>query len=155
MVGTDAVGVTGYFLSESSTTPAAGAFTITRLTETSFTRDAVFVLSASAGTKTIYCWLRDGTGDSSGNISTPSAVNTNLLYSNPGEGNFKIRESIIQSSLPGFATARTLPSSTNTLVFGPVQVSNTLTVNGTLLVMNELNVVEGGVVNNIGIVDVR
>ena len=151
MVGTDAVGVTGYFLSESSTTPAAGAFTITGLTETSFTRDAVFVLSASAGTKTIYCWLRDAAG----NISTPSAVNTNLLYSNPGEGNFKIRESIIQSSLPGFATARTLPSSTNTLVFGPVQVSNTLTVNGTLLVMNELNVVEGGVVNNIGIVDVR
>ena len=81
MVGTDAVGVTGYFLSESSTTPAGGAFTITGLTETSFTRDAVFVLSASAGTKTIYCWLRDGTGDSSGNISTPSAVNTNLLYS--------------------------------------------------------------------------
>ena len=40
-------------------------------------------------------------------------------------------------------------------MFGPVQVSNTLTVNGTLLVMNELNVVEGGVVNNIGIVDVR
>ena len=155
MVGTDAVGVTGYFLSESSTTPALSAFTMTGLTETSFTRDAVFVLSASAGTKTIYCWLRDGTGDSSGNISTPSAVNTNLLYSNPGEGNFKIRESIIQSSLPGFATARTLPSSTNTLVFGPVQVSNTLTVNGTLLVMNELNVVEGGVVNNIGIVDVR
>ena len=151
MVGTDAVGVAGYFLSESSTTPAAGAFTITGLTETSFTRDAVFVLSASAGTKTIYCWLRDAAG----NISTPSAVNTNLLYSNPGEGNFKIRESIIQSSLPGFATARTLPSSTNTLVFGPVQVSNTLTVNGTLLVMNELNVVEGGVVNNIGIVDVR
>ena len=151
MVGTDAVGVTGYFLSESSTTPAGGAFTITGLTETSFTRDTVFVLSASAGTKTIYCWLRDAAG----NISTPSAVNTNLLYSNPGEGNFKIRESIIQSSLPGFATARTLPSSTNTLVFGPVQVSNTLTVNGTLLVMNELNVVEGGVVNNIGIVDVR
>lgn len=151
MVGTDAVGVIGYFLSESSTTPAAGAFTITGLTETSFTRDTVFVLSASAGTKTIYCWLRDAAG----NISTPSAVNTNLLYSNPGEGNFKIRESIIQSSLPGFATARTLPSSTNTLVFGPVQVSNTLTVNGTLLVMNELNVVEGGVVNNIGIVDVR
>ena len=151
MVGTDAVGVTGYFLSESSTTPAAGAFTITGLTETSFTRDAVFVLSASAGTKTIYCWLKDAAD----NISTPSAVNTNLLYSNPGEGNFKIRESIIQSSLPGFATARTLPSSTNTLVFGPVQVSNTLTVNGTLLVMNELNVVEGGVVNNIGIVDVR
>ena len=77
------------------------------------------------------------------------------MYSNPGEGNVKIRESIIQSSLPGFATARTLPSSTNTLVFGPIQVSNTLTVNGTLLVMNELNVVEGGVVNNIGIVDVR
>lgn len=155
MVGTDAVGVTGYFLSESSTTPALSAFTMTGLTETSFTRDTVFVLSASAGTKTIYCWLRDGTDDFSGNISTPSAVNTNLLYSNPGEGNFKIRESIIQSSLPGFATARTLPSSTNTLVFGPVQVSNTLTVNGTLLVMNELNVVEGGVVNNIGIVDVR
>ena len=151
MVGTDAVGVTGYFLSESSTTPAAGAFTITGLTETSFTRDTVFVLSASAGTKTIYCWLKDAAD----NISTPSAVNTNLLYSNPGEGNFKIRESIIQSSLPGFATARTLPSATNTLVFGPVQVSNTLTVNGTLLVMNELNVVEGGVVNNIGIVDVR
>jgi len=152
IAGSDAVGVAGYYLSESITTPTAGQFTLFSGTyPTSFTEDITFVLSSTQGDKTVYAWLLDAAG----NISTPANATINLASSGSGEGNFKIRESLLQSSLPGFATARTMALNTNTLAFGPLQVSNTVTINGTFAVFNDLDIVENGIVNVVGTLDLR
>lgn len=58
---TDAVGVTGYYVSESSETPAAGAAGWSSTPQTSYT-------FGSAGEKTLYAWAKDAAG----NISSSS-----------------------------------------------------------------------------------
>jgi len=150
--GSDAGGVAGYYLSETITTPSAGQFTLFTGTDpTSFTEDIVFYLSSGSGVKSVYAWLLD----EQGNISTLSSINITLASTGAGEADFKIRESILQSSLPGFAVAKTLPVNTNSLAFGPLQVSNTVTINGTFAVFNDLDIVENGIVNVVGTLDLR
>ena len=150
--GSDAGGVAGYYLSETITTPSAGQFTLFTGTDpTSFTEDIVFHLSSGSGVKPVYAWLLD----EQGNISTLSSINITLASTGAGEADFKIRESILQSSLPGFAVAKTLPVNTNSLAFGPLQVSNTVTINGTFAVFNDLDIVENGIVNVVGTLDLR
>ncbi len=61
IAGTDAFGVTGYYASESATTPTAGAAGWVAVTSTtSYAATVNFTLSAGDGTKTVYVWLKDG-----------------------------------------------------------------------------------------------
>src|SRR3990167_6091184 len=63
---TDNVGVTGYYLSTSSTTPSATATGWTSVTSTaSFGASVSYTLSSGDGSKTVYAWYKD----SSGNVS--------------------------------------------------------------------------------------
>ena len=48
-----------------------------------------------------------------------------------------------------------MPVNTNSLAFGPLQVSNTVTINGTMAVFNELDIIENGIVNIVGTLDLR
>lgn len=59
---TDVVGVTGYKLTETSTAPLAGdtGWTATKPTTYTF---------ASAGSKTLYAWAKDGSGNVSGSLN--------------------------------------------------------------------------------------
>ena len=70
--GTDNVGVTGWFVSESSSTPALGSFVGSAPTS--------FTLSAGDGSKTIYVWSRDAAGNisavGSSTITLDTVVNT-------------------------------------------------------------------------------
>ncbi|MCK9272601.1 Ig-like domain-containing protein [Candidatus Gracilibacteria bacterium] len=68
---TDNVGVTGWYISESSSTPAAGSFTAEPTT---------FALSAGDGAKTVYVWTRDAAG----NISDPATDTITLDTTPPG-----------------------------------------------------------------------
>ena len=77
--GTDAVGVTGYYLSESSSTPSAGSFTSVT-SATSFSLNVNFNLSSGDGVKTVYVWLRDAAG----NISSPANDAITLALSGSG-----------------------------------------------------------------------
>ena len=148
--GSDAVGVVGYYLSESASTPSSGSFTLVTAT-TNISETVPFELSSGAGTKNVYLWLID----EELNISSPAFLSINLTSATGLLANFKIRESILQSSLYGFSTATTMPVNTNSLAFGPLQVSNTVTINGTMAVFNELDIIENGIVNIVGTLDLR
>ena len=61
---TDAIGVTGYYLSGSTTTPTAGQAGWAAVgTTTSYTADVPYTLTSSDGTKTVYVWYKDGVGN--------------------------------------------------------------------------------------------
>ncbi len=64
---TDDVGVTGYYISTSSTTPAVSDSDWTAISSTtSYTEDVSYTLNSGDGSKMIYAWYKDG----SGNISS-------------------------------------------------------------------------------------
>ena len=65
----DNVGVSGYYLSASSSTPSATAIGWSTITATTaYSADVSYTLS-SLGTTTIYIWFKDGTGNVSANDS--------------------------------------------------------------------------------------
>src|SRR3989338_2900340 len=67
---TDNVGVTGYYASETSTTPSASASGWTSVTSTtSYSADISFTLSSGSGTKTVYVWFKDAAGNVSASSS--------------------------------------------------------------------------------------
>ena len=69
---TDSVGVTGYYASESSSTPSLDASGWKNVTSsTAYSGNASFSLSSGDGDKTVYAWFRDVAG----NISTSSSDN--------------------------------------------------------------------------------
>ena len=71
----DDVGVTGYYASETSTTPSASAAGWISVTfTTSYSANVSFTLSSGDGTKTVYVWFRD----SAGNISASSSDSITL-----------------------------------------------------------------------------
>jgi subtilisin family serine protease len=76
---TDVIGVTGYYVSESSAPPSAGSFTAITST-TSYSANVSFNLSSGYGTKTVYAWYRDAIGNISamatGTISYPDPTAT-------------------------------------------------------------------------------
>ena len=148
--GTDAVGIAGYYLSETANAPSSGSFQLITPT-TSLSKRLTYNLSQGGGEKVVYLWLEDGQG----NISNVSSVRITLSSTNAGIANYKIRESILQSNRYGFNTATTMPVNTNSLAFGPLQVSNTVTINGTMAVFNELDIIENGIVNIVGTLDLR
>ena len=58
---TDDVGVTGYYASTGTTTPAAGdAGWVTVGTDTTYSNDIPYTLVESDGTQTVYVWYKDG-----------------------------------------------------------------------------------------------
>lgn len=62
--GSDNLGVTGYYLSESSSPPAAAQFTPVSLAR-DFDATVSYTLSSGDGAKTVYVWLRDAVGNRS------------------------------------------------------------------------------------------
>ncbi len=101
LTATDNVGVTGYMVKESATTPTAGAVGWTTTPTTSFT-------FATAGQKTLYAWAKDAAG----NVSTSLSATTTI--SEPTGGS---PESALKISLRagGAGVASTIGSG------GPVQ----------------------------------
>ena len=75
LTATDSVGVTGYYLSDSSTTPSASASSWTSVTSTtSYSGTVSYSLSSGEGSKTIYAWYKDAAG----NVS--STANATITY---------------------------------------------------------------------------
>jgi len=67
---TDAVGVTGYYVSSSSTTPLATAAGWTAVSSTpSYTGTVGYTLSSGNGSKTVYAWFKDAAGNVSATTS--------------------------------------------------------------------------------------
>jgi len=70
IAGTDDVGVTGYYASESATAPTAGDPGWVAVTSTTaYSATVNFTLSTGEATKTVYVWLKDAAG----NISTAAS----------------------------------------------------------------------------------
>ncbi len=68
---TDNVGVTGYYVSEISTTPSTGAAGWASVTSvTSYSTNVFFTMSSGDGPKTLYVWFKD----SAGNVSTSKSA---------------------------------------------------------------------------------
>ncbi len=64
---TDGVGVTGYYLADTSSTPTASASGWTSVTSTTnFTANVSYTVSSGDGNKTVYVWYKD----TAGNVST-------------------------------------------------------------------------------------
>jgi len=75
IAATDNVGVTGYYISETSTTPSATAPGWTSVTSAiSYSANVSFILSSGDGTKTIYVWFKDDVG----NVSAPATASITL-----------------------------------------------------------------------------
>ncbi|HLA47649.1 MAG TPA: DUF1566 domain-containing protein, partial [Nitrospinota bacterium] len=73
LLATDNVGVTGYYASETSTTPSANASGWTSVTSTtSYSATVAFTLSGGSvgdNTKTVYVWFKDAAGNISASAS--------------------------------------------------------------------------------------
>jgi alpha-tubulin suppressor-like RCC1 family protein len=74
---TDSVGVTGYYLSDRSTTPSASASGWTSVTSTtSYSGSVSYTLSSGEGSKTIYAWYKDAAGNVSSTASDTITLDT-------------------------------------------------------------------------------
>jgi len=75
---TDSVGVTGYYASETSTTPLATASSgwTSGTSTTSYSASVSFTLSTGDGTKTVYVWFRDSAGNVSSSVSSSITLDT-------------------------------------------------------------------------------
>ncbi len=77
------MGVTGYYASESSTTPSASATGWTSVTSaTSYSANILFTLSSGGGIKTVYVWFKDA----SGNVSTSASGTIAVTTTTSGDG---------------------------------------------------------------------
>jgi hypothetical protein len=110
---TDAVGVTGYYVSISATTPAAGAAGWVAVTPaTSYTGNADFTLSPGDGTKTVYAWYKDAAGNVSAGSSDSivldqTAPSNGTLTATAGSGQVALSWSGASDGGSGLATANT------------------------------------------------
>jgi hypothetical protein len=74
---TDTVGVTGYIITESATTPApAAAGWVSVTPTTSFSTSAASYTAASAGVKTLFAWAKDAAGNVSALFTSRSVIIT-------------------------------------------------------------------------------
>jgi len=87
---TDAIGVTGYYVSETSTTPSASSFTSITSTTSYSANNISFTLSSGDGTKTVYAWFKDAAGNislrASDTISYATPTPTTPTTSSSGGG---------------------------------------------------------------------
>ncbi len=85
ITATDAVGITGYYASESATTPTAGAAGWVAVTSTTaYAATVNFTLSAGDGTKTVYVWLKDAAGNVSAAVSDTIILDTTVPANTTG-----------------------------------------------------------------------
>ncbi|MBI4689048.1 MAG: fibronectin type III domain-containing protein, partial [Nitrospirae bacterium] len=100
----DAVGITGYYVSTSSSTPSASATGWTSISwGTIFNASISYNLSSGDGTKTIYVWYKD----SAGNVSSTYSDSIVLDTTAPTDGTFSVTpgNSQIELSWGGFSDA--------------------------------------------------
>ncbi|MDG5997819.1 MAG: hypothetical protein E3K33_12885 [Candidatus Brocadia sp.] len=77
---TDNTGITGYYLSTSSSVPSASAPGWTTVaSSTSYSANVPYTLSSGDGSKTVYVWYKDATG----NVSTTASDSITLDTTNP------------------------------------------------------------------------
>ena len=130
---TDAVGVTGYYASETSTTPSASATGWTSVTSTtSYSSASVsFTLSIGDGTKTVYVWFKDAAGNVSVSASDSIILDTTApTISSTSPANNATNIAINTSITATFS--ETMNSSTiTTATFTVGGVTGTVTYSGT------------------------
>ncbi len=82
LTATDGIGVTGYYVSNSSSTPSSSDSGWTSISSTtSFSGSASFTLSSSCGTSYAYVWFRDTMGNVSSRYSDSITLDTSCFYS--------------------------------------------------------------------------
>ena len=98
---TDLVGVTGYLITENSTTPAASAVGWTATAPTTFT-------FSSGGSKTAYAWAKD----SAGNVSSSRAASTTITLPTTKTATLKFTSQSTNSNelIGGFLLTVILPA---------------------------------------------
>ncbi|HWU36941.1 MAG TPA: hypothetical protein VN203_04780, partial [Candidatus Acidoferrum sp.] len=93
---TDNVGVTGYYLSTSSTPPAATASGwVTLPGALSYSSSVAYTLASGDGVKTVYAWYKDAAG----NVSTPASASIRLDQTAPSNGTLTATASNTQVAL--------------------------------------------------------
>ncbi len=96
LTASDAVGVTGYYLSTSYTSPTAGGTGwVTVTPTTSFSRNVSYTLPSGDGIKIIYAWYKDGAG----NVSARTVDSIRLDRTPPTNGTLTATAGNAQVSL--------------------------------------------------------
>ncbi|MBF0240819.1 MAG: DUF1566 domain-containing protein, partial [SAR324 cluster bacterium] len=80
---TDNVGITGYYTSESSTSPTSSTTWISVTAATSYTADVSFTLSSTLGSKTVYVWFTDVAGNRSTSTRATITLVDGVAPTNP------------------------------------------------------------------------
>ena len=107
----DGVGVRGYYVSSSATTPTAGAAGwVAVTTTTSYAGNAAFTLPAGEGIKTVYAWYKDAAGNVSARASDVifldwTAPSNGTLSAAAGSGQVTLTWSGASESASGLATS--------------------------------------------------
>jgi hypothetical protein len=132
----DAVGVTGYYLSTSSTAPSAGAAGwVAVTTTTSYSSNVAYALPSGDGTKTVYAWYKDAAG----NVSATSSDAIRLDQTTPSNGTLTASAGSGQVSLSwsGFSDGGSGLASSNTykLVYSTGGSPNASCTNGTQILL--------------------
>lgn len=131
----DDKGITGYYVSESSTRPVindSGWQTVTSVAP--YKADVPFTLSSGDGTKTVYAWYRDETGNISAIASDPIKLDTTPPVSSatPPGGTYTGTQNVALGCGDGsgigcdktyYTTDGTNPSTSSTIYSGPVAIS--------------------------------
>ncbi len=120
----DAVGVTAYFVSSSSTAPAPGAPGWTAVGPTpSYNGSVGYTLTSGDGTKTVYAWYKDAAN----NVSATASASIILDQTAPAGGTLSATPGSNQVALswPGFTDAGSGLATTN-----PYPYKLTFTTNG-------------------------
>ena len=128
---TDNVGVTGYYASESSTTPEGSASWTSVTSTTSYSANVSFTLSSVDNEiKTVYIWFKD----SAGNISSPASDTIRAVYyywkliarqvDGNGDGSFSNDELFFDNARSTFLQNENDPSQSTFMSIGSLNESN-------------------------------
>ena len=136
LIATDGVGVTGYYLSTSSTPPSAGVGSWVAVTATtSYSSNVSYTLSSGDGTKTVYAWYKDAAG----NVSATASASILLDQTAPSNGTLTATAGNGQVALSwsGFSDGGSGLASSNTykLVFSTSSLPAASCTNGTQLLL--------------------
>lgn len=126
---TDAIGVTGYFVSENADTPY-GTQTgwVSIVPSTAYSEDIQYTLTTTDETKTVYVWYKDGAGNISGVVSDAIILDTtfpNISILSP-VSNCWMSDGIKAFGTTG-STIFIAGSSTDTNGIGTVTIGNSAT----------------------------
>ncbi len=133
---TDAVGVTGYYVSTSPTVPTAGAAGWVAVTaSTNYSGNVAFTLPSGDGIKTVYAWYKDAAGNDSSTASDTirldqTAPSNGTLTATAGSAQVNLSWSGFTDGGSGLAT-----SNTYKLVFSTGGSPNGSCTSGTQLML--------------------